>query len=98
MEEDKAATRLRLEEFYRVHNPEKLKDVTKILNKYAGKEDELFAKLAKSYGMPVPLVPSPSKEKSMATVLLQSSVENTDLDDTGHMDLRASAALSERAV
>lgn len=46
------AARLRLEAFYRAHNPEKLVggDVDGILAKYAGREETLFAKLEKKYG------------------------------------------------
>lgn len=40
----------RLEAFYREHNPEKLGSVPHILAKYAGREDDLFAKLEKIYG------------------------------------------------
>ena len=47
-----AAARVRLEAFYREHNPEKLNggDVDGILAKYAGREETLFAKLEKKYG------------------------------------------------
>lgn len=47
-----AAARVRLQAFYREHNPEKLNggDVDGILAKYAGREETLFAKLEKKYG------------------------------------------------
>lgn len=47
-----AAARIRLEAFYREHNPEKLVggDIDGILAKYAGREETLFAKLEKKYG------------------------------------------------
>lgn len=40
----------RLQAFYREHNPEKLDNVLGILEKYAGREDALFAKLERIYG------------------------------------------------
>ena len=47
-----SAARIRLEAFYREHNPEKLVggDIDGILAKYAGREETLFAKLEKKYG------------------------------------------------
>lgn len=47
-----ATARVRLEAFYREHNPEKLVggDIDGILAKYAGREETLFAKLEKKYG------------------------------------------------
>ncbi|CAM9124614.1 unnamed protein product [Ectocarpus fasciculatus] len=47
-----AVARVRLEAFYREHNPEKLVggDIDGILAKYAGREETLFAKLEKKYG------------------------------------------------
>lgn len=45
-----SATRARLEEFYQEHNPEKLDSIVGILEKYAGREKELFTKLEKMYG------------------------------------------------
>ncbi|CAM9261287.1 unnamed protein product [Hapterophycus canaliculatus] len=47
-----APARVRLEAFYRAHNPEKLVsgDIDGILAKYAGREETLFAKLEKKYG------------------------------------------------
>lgn len=44
------SARARLEAFYREHNPEKLGDVSGILDKYAGREADLFAKLERKYG------------------------------------------------
>lgn len=46
-----ATTRVRLEAFYRAHNPEKLVsgNIDGILAKYAGREETLFAKLEKQY-------------------------------------------------
>lgn len=38
-----------VEDFYRVHNPSKLKDIPFILQKYAGKEDGLLEKLKLQY-------------------------------------------------
>lgn len=47
-----AVARVRLEAFYREHNPEKLVGggIDGILDKYAGREETLFAKLEKKYG------------------------------------------------
>lgn len=47
-----AVARVRLEAFYREHNPDKLVDgdIDGILEKYAGREETLFAKLEKKYG------------------------------------------------
>jgi hypothetical protein len=41
--------------FYQKHNPSKLSEVKSNLQKYAGKEKEMFAKLAQKYGVPNPL-------------------------------------------
>lgn len=46
----KPSTRVRLETFYREHNPGKLDEVPGILAKYAGREGDLFAKLERKYG------------------------------------------------
>ncbi|CAN0533222.1 unnamed protein product, partial [Ectocarpus sp. 12 AP-2014] len=48
----RAVARVRLEAFYREHNPDKLGggDIDGILEKYAGREETLFAKLEKKYG------------------------------------------------
>ena len=37
--------------FYQQHKPEKIAEVDKLLNKYMGREDELFRNLAKKYNM-----------------------------------------------
>mmetsp|Transcript_31999 Transcript_31999/g.42222 ORF Transcript_31999/g.42222 Transcript_31999/m.42222 type:complete len:135 (+) Transcript_31999:160-564(+) len=41
--------RVRLEKFYREHNPSKLGEVDKMLKKYKGREDELFKRLERVY-------------------------------------------------
>mmetsp|Transcript_10312 Transcript_10312/g.15211 ORF Transcript_10312/g.15211 Transcript_10312/m.15211 type:complete len:636 (-) Transcript_10312:87-1994(-) len=41
--------------FYEKHNPTKVGEVTRTLEKYKGREAEMFAKLAKKYGVPSPL-------------------------------------------
>ena len=49
--------RTRLLEFYKKHNPEKIDSVDKTLEKYEGKEEELFKKLQAKYcqsGFPLP--------------------------------------------
>ena len=38
-----------LEEFYQTHNPAKLTEIDKVLEMYAGKEEQLFLNLAKKY-------------------------------------------------
>ena len=43
--------RVRLEAFYKEHNPERLDGIEGILVKYAGRENVLFAKLEKKYGV-----------------------------------------------
>jgi len=42
-----------LHDYYKKHNPALLGDVPTILGRYAGREQELFAKLEKKYGEPV---------------------------------------------
>ena len=41
--------------FYQKHNPSKLPEVKSNLQKYAGKEKEMFAKLSQKYGVPNPM-------------------------------------------
>jgi len=43
-------TEERLVQFYEKYQPDKVGDVSKILEKYAGKEDKLFAAMVKKYG------------------------------------------------
>ena len=40
-----------LYEFYKTHNPTKVNEVDKLIAKYAGKEEQLFANLAKKYNI-----------------------------------------------
>ena len=40
-----------LTQFYQTHNPSKVGEVDKLLNKYAGKEEQLFVNLAKKYNL-----------------------------------------------
>jgi len=49
--------RTRLTTFYRVHNPEKIKNVDKLLEKFRGKEVELFKRIEDAYGVQKPLLP-----------------------------------------
>eukprot|EP00759_Apiculatamorpha_spiralis_P023059 PhF_6_TR26974/c0_g3_i6/m.39359 len=44
------ATKERLETFFRKYNPDKLASIPKIMEQYAGKEDEMFAALVAKYG------------------------------------------------
>jgi hypothetical protein len=44
-----------LEDFYRRHNPTKLPEVAKTLQRYQGRENEMFEKLAQRYNVPNPL-------------------------------------------
>ena len=44
-------TRDILTSFYQTHNPSKVGEVDKIMNKYAGHEDKLFVNLAKMYNV-----------------------------------------------
>jgi cyclophilin family peptidyl-prolyl cis-trans isomerase/Ca2+-binding EF-hand superfamily protein len=68
--------RSRLIEFYEKHNPEKVDSVDTTLEKFKGKEEELFRKLALKYGTwQVPKLPSPSGEGP--TCFLEFSIEGT---------------------
>lgn len=40
-----------LQEFYQTHNPAKLTEIDKVLEMYAGKEEQLFLNLAKKYNV-----------------------------------------------
>ena len=42
--------------FYQKHNPSKLSEVKSNLQKYAGKEKDMFLKLSQKYGVPNPLI------------------------------------------
>jgi len=42
-------TRDRLEKFYRVHNPKKLKNVDTLLQKFRGREDKIFKRKEQTY-------------------------------------------------
>ena len=53
-----------LKNFYEKDHPEKLKDIPKLLKKFEGKESEMFAKIAKTYGVPNPLEVVTSQEVS----------------------------------
>jgi len=44
-----------LTEFYKTHNPDKVNEVEKTLQKYKGREHEMFSKIAKKYNVPNPL-------------------------------------------
>lgn len=63
----------KLTQFYTDHNPTKLLDVDTTLKKYANKEDELFAKLAKNYSVD-PSVFGPSK--SFSTTIFTPSIRS----------------------
>ena len=45
--------RERLVKFYQTHNPGNLHNLDEILQKYAGREEDLFRKLEKKYGLKV---------------------------------------------
>lgn len=45
------ASRARLEAFYKEHNPEKMDGIDGILTKYVGREEVLFARLERKYGV-----------------------------------------------
>jgi len=49
--------RKRLTVFYRVHNPEKIKNVDKLLDKFRGNEVELFKRIEEAYEVEKPLLP-----------------------------------------
>jgi hypothetical protein len=50
-----------LTDFYQVYNPSKVPDVAKHLEKYKGREADMFAKLAAKYKAPNPLDSQPTK-------------------------------------
>ncbi|KAI2494209.1 hypothetical protein MHU86_20312 [Fragilaria crotonensis] len=52
---DKPDYQALLTKFYETHNPEKVKDVSKHLDRYQGREDEMFGKLAARYKTTNPL-------------------------------------------
>jgi formiminotetrahydrofolate cyclodeaminase len=53
--------------FYQKHNPSKLSEVKSNLQKYAGKEKEMFSKLSQKYGVPNPLDQSSTSLESSTT-------------------------------
>uniref|UniRef100_A0A7S1MSY2 Protein kinase domain-containing protein n=1 Tax=Neobodo designis TaxID=312471 RepID=A0A7S1MSY2_NEODS len=54
------AARVQLLQFYEYHAPDKVRSVDKVLTRFAGREDELFATLAVLYGSGPELVPAES--------------------------------------
>ncbi|GKY99450.1 hypothetical protein MPSEU_000899500 [Mayamaea pseudoterrestris] len=58
--------------FYHTHNPLKLDEVKATLEKYVGKEMELFEKLSKKYGVENPLRLSTSKSDNTGTATSQA--------------------------
>ncbi|GBG31386.1 Myosin-1 [Hondaea fermentalgiana] len=67
-EKGKLNPRQRLTRFYKHYNPEKLRHVDLFLEYWAGKEDELFAKLMEKYG------PEPDDEEVTKKGFLSASV------------------------
>ena len=53
-----------LTEFYEKHNPQKVNEVSKTLEKYKGREEELFNKLAHKYSTANPLASPPEAASS----------------------------------
>jgi len=67
-ETGKMNPRDRLKRFYKHYNPDKLKHIDLFLEHWAGKEDELFAKLMEKYG------PEPEEDDSKKKGFLSASV------------------------
>lgn len=76
--------RKKLVEIYTVYNPEKIKIIDKLLDKYKGNEDQLFADIENKYGgqhpieppsgiNPLPKAPREEDEESHGNVTLKSS-------------------------
>ena len=73
-----------LTKVYEKNYPEKLKDIPKLLKKYKGKEDEMFAKIAATYGIPDPLISSraiqvPTMNKSEPSLSQVTQEERDDI-------------------
>ena len=66
----KGGCRERLVAIYEVHNPSKVKDVNKLLNKFKGREEELFSKVTEKYKLDL------KAEQEDATPALKSSERN----------------------
>jgi len=70
-----------LTKFYQKHNPAKVSEVSKTLEKYKGKEAEMFSKLARKYKVPNPLMdaelnPGESKLVPSGTQMLPGTASN----------------------
>ena len=65
-----------LKEFYQQHNPAKLGEVEQTLQKYRGKEKELFAKLAKKYNTVDPLGSKEDDHKQSSSTNIFTSSSN----------------------
>ena len=58
------ALRQKLTDFFNEHNPAKLGNIDTIVTTYAGREDELWAALHKTYNLPPPAAPSMPAQNS----------------------------------
>eukprot|EP00555_Chaetoceros_dichaeta_P015495 CAMPEP_0198274958 /NCGR_PEP_ID=MMETSP1447-20131203/62563_1 /TAXON_ID=420782 /ORGANISM="Chaetoceros dichaeta, Strain CCMP1751" /LENGTH=767 /DNA_ID=CAMNT_0043969465 /DNA_START=233 /DNA_END=2536 /DNA_ORIENTATION=+ len=79
-------------QFYQKHNAAKLGEVTKTLQKYKGKEIQLFEKLAKKYGVSNPLrAPTKGATKHVSSEHAamhkeRNPIESQTIDSTGEPD------------
>jgi len=79
-------------QFYQKYNAAKLGEVTKTLQKYKGKEIQLFEKLAKKYGVPNPLravAKGATKHVSSEHAVMnkeRNPIESQTIDSTGKLD------------
>lgn len=66
----------RLTEFYENHDKQKLNDIPKLLNKFAGKESELIAKIEEKYKVKFPAYAPSVPKASMPPISLKAPSKN----------------------
>lgn len=93
-----AAARLRLETFYRKHNPDKLVgvDIDNILAKYAGREETLFVKLEKKYGASSSLLRTATAGGNTGTERQQQQIQSPSVTTPVTVALAARSPFSGR--
>lgn len=83
VDNNNGTTLARLEAFYREHNPERLDNVPDIIKKYAGREDDLFAKLERKYGPGSLMAVTSGADSSRQRVVLSNSVQQESPSPVG---------------
>jgi len=79
---DKTMFRIRLQEFYRVHNPDKLKNVDVLLEKFKGKEDKLLKRIEETYKINILTNNITKTSSSLSPQTRKSSTTNINVSST----------------